>query len=209
MNGSPLVSVIIPTWQRHASLLNRCLPSVLGQDWKPAEIVIVSDGPDPDLHALVGDLDEPAWPGGFAVLTLPEHSPERHWGSAARLAGLREARGDYIAYLDDDDAYRPGHIATLATALCGNPGAMWAYSRMASHTPSGTAILGSTEPSFGTIGTPMIMHRRELLDIATWGEPAPGEDWNLVSSWIAAGAKYVALDEVTVDVWPSQFGQRP
>ena len=45
----PLVSVITPTWQRHALLLDRCIPSVAAQDYPNVDHVVVSDGPDPAL----------------------------------------------------------------------------------------------------------------------------------------------------------------
>lgn len=196
----PLVSVITPTWQRHDLLLDRCVPSVRAQTYAHVEHVIVSDGPDEKLARRIGELASPE----ITYVELDEHRGPR-WGSRARLRGLEVAAGDLIAYLDDDDAYRPGHVETLAGLLAAHPDAGFAYSLMASHQGGDPAVIGCDPPSFCNIGTPMIMHRRSLLDAGTWGPPSPAEDWELVERWLAAGVQYAFADEATVDVWPSAF----
>jgi glycosyltransferase involved in cell wall biosynthesis len=204
---APLVSVITPTWQRHDLLTGRCIPSVAAQTYIPVEHVIVSDGPDQRLRSTIGSSD---WghrgPPSRALIKfeeLPEHNPEPHWGHRARLRGIEAAAGELIAYLDDDDAYRPHHVALLAQALAANPDTQWAYSRMVRHMQQRAIVTGTDPPGCGAIGTPMIMHRRGLLDIASWETASPIEDWELVSRWLAAGAPYVSMPDVTIDVWPS------
>jgi Glycosyl transferase family 2 len=206
---APLVSVITPTWQRHDLLTGRCIPSVMAQTYIPVEHVIVSDGPD---HRLRSTIANSVWghrdsrsAARIKFEELPEHDRDAHWGHWARLRGIEVAAGDLIAYLDDDDAYRPHHVALLAQALTANPGAQWAYSRMARYMPAVETVTGTDPPGCGTIGTPMIMHRRGLLDVATWETASPIEDWELVSRWLAAGAPYVSIPDVTVDVWPSLY----
>ncbi len=208
----PLVSVITPTWQRHELLMNRCVPSVQAQTYPNVEHVIVSDGPDPELSKMfknampVADCQDirqgrkfPAW--YYEI----EHDLRPHWGTYARLAGIALAGGDLIAYCDDDDSLRLEHCALLATALAEHPEAAWAYSLMASHGPNGETVIGWDQPSCGSIGTPMIMHRRSALEHGTWGEPSNFEDWNLVNRWVHAELGYVKVEEVTIDVWPSLY----
>ncbi len=201
------MSVITPTWQRHELLTSRCIPSVTAQTYVPVEHVIVSDGPDQRLRStFANSIWEHLGPQSARTKfeELPEHDPDPHWGHWARLRGIDLAAGDLIAYLDDDDAYRPHHVALLAQALTANPDAQWAYSRMARYMPVQETVTGTDPPGCGTIGTPMIVHRRGLLDVANWGTASPIEDWELVSRWLAAGARYVSIPDVTVDVWPSQ-----
>ena len=206
---APLVSVITPTWQRHDLLTGRCIPSVAAQTYIPVEHVIVSDGPDQRLRSTIANsVRGHRGPQSGACIKfeeLPEHDPDPHWGHWARLRGIEVAAGDLIAYLDDDDAYRPHHVALLAQALTANPDAQWAYSRMARYMPVQETVTGTDPPGCGTIGTPMIVHQRGLLDVANWGTASPIEDWELVSRWLAAGARYVSIPDVTVDVWPSQY----
>lgn len=205
----PLVSVITPTWGRHEKLLNRCIPSVQAQAYPKVEHVIVSDGPDPELtDKLVQLASGSAFYHPVNFLQLPAHDPAPHWGHPARLAGIEASRGDLVAYLDDDDAYRPEHVAKLATVLADDPSLMWAFSYMASHSNSGLSThIGeyAGTPQGGQIGTPMIMHRREALQYGTWGPASATEDWELVKRWLDAGLAYGRVHEATVDVWPSAY----
>jgi cellulose synthase/poly-beta-1,6-N-acetylglucosamine synthase-like glycosyltransferase len=203
----PLVSVVTPTWQRHERLLNRCIPSVQAQTYQNIEHIIISDGPDPELVTkLALRKHHGAFYHATGYLELPGHDPERHWGHAARLHGIERSHGEYIAYIDDDDSLRPEHVRLLAQALDRNPDAAWAYSVMSSHSQAGTLDIGyQGYPAEGQIGTPMIMHRREILEHGTWGPASSVEDWELVKRWLDAGQKYVHVPEVTVDVWPSVY----
>lgn len=206
MTDSPLVSVITPTFMRHDVLLNRCIPSVQAQTYPNVEHVVVCDGPDFELAevladlVLSGNLHHP-----LSLVTVPERNPERHWGSALRMTGIAESSGDLIAYIDDDDALRPEHCTLLAKAL-EDPAFEWAYSVMDSWSNSGQAIsIGYASPAMGAIGTPMIMHRRRLLEHGEWGPGSAVEDWELVGRWMAAGQPFARVPEVTVDVWPSAY----
>jgi glycosyltransferase involved in cell wall biosynthesis len=220
----PLVSVITPTWHRHDLLINRAMPSVQAQTYRNIEHIIVSDGPDPALARLLMTeymravyLD--AVPERFPVTgpvmmehnhpvmfaQLPDHTGE--WGSRSRLHGIELARGELIAYIDDDDALRPEHVELLVAALIANPKAGLAYSRMASY-GAGTGnvtVIGTEMLAPCGIGTPMMVHRRSLLDLATWGPPDSMEDWKLVEKWLAHGVEYVFVPQTTVDVWPSTY----
>lgn len=215
---TPLISVITPTWQRHDMLLEACVPSVQAQTWPNVEHIIVSDGPDEYLREFFHDSTPPnqcqdirqgrRYPVWY--YELPEHDPALHWGVPARLRGIEAAAGSIIAYLDDDDLYQPEHCQLLATALLENPSARWAYSMMRSHQPGEVedAIIGIGQLQFGGIGTPMIMHWKDLLKVATWGASGAGEDWELVAAWLGAGAERVKVDAITVDVWASMHHGR-
>jgi hypothetical protein len=65
--------------------------------------------------------------------------------------------------------------------------------------------IGWDQPSCGSIGTPMLMHRRSALEHGTWGPPSDFEDWDLVNRWVHAGLEYVKVERTTVDVWPSLY----
>lgn len=206
----PLVSVITPTWQRHGMLLDACVPSVQAQAWPAVEHVIVSDGPDPELHkALLDQLSQVARCAVPACETwlyeLDAHDETPHWGGPARRAAVALARGDLITYCDDDDQLRPMHCTLLAEALIQHPEAGFAVSRMLSHQPGGDVLIGTGDLAAGDVGTPMIMHRRSVLETATWGEPHSFEDWNLVWAWMQAGIGHVRVQAETSDVWPSAF----
>src|SRR6266516_4725049 len=109
---NPLVSVITPhrPGDRYDWIFDRCIASVQAQTYSPIEHVIVSDGPDPKLFEMIGRT---ATPGAALVFDQLPPNPDPRWGSRARRRGLELATGDLIAYLDDDDSYRPDHCAEL------------------------------------------------------------------------------------------------
>lgn len=112
MSRTPLVSVIVPTRKRH-HLLPRCLQSLYAQTFPDFEIVLVDDNPPESRVAaqasLRGALADPR-------LRLVENPAPRN-AAAARNCGLRAARGRWITYLDDDDAYRPQKLVSQLRAI--------------------------------------------------------------------------------------------
>lgn len=189
----PLVSVITPTWQRHDILLNRCVPSVQAQTWPHVEHVVVCDGPDAELEARAAPLGSDRLRFGF----LPVHDTGDRWGTLARLRGIEMAKGDLIAYLDDDNDYWPEMLEKTCGALLA-AGADFAYCQelWVNH---GHRV-GADPPAYGQIDTSVIVHRRELLEVATW-RYEPGQqtiDWDLVERWLQAGARWSFVPEVLV-----------
>jgi glycosyltransferase involved in cell wall biosynthesis len=104
----PMVSVIIPTYNR-PDRLEEALRSVLGQTLQEFEIIVVNDG-GLDVLPIIARLH------GHAAISCHVHSVNRGL-PAARNTALRHARGRYIAYLDDDDIFLPGHLETLVRFL--------------------------------------------------------------------------------------------
>lgn len=206
------VSIITPTWGRHDLLLNRCIPSVQAQDYPAVEHVIVSDGPDYELAAKISSLA----PGRHHIwfYQIPVREGGRY-GSRARRYGIERATGELIGYNDDDDMLYPGHVSKLVAAMEAKPDAGFARSFMDQiHAGGSRNTVGHGNLAYGNLGTPMVLHKREVLEIANWGVNSGAEDWELFSRWINAGVPWAAVNEVTVDVWPSayhpgQYGDGP
>jgi glycosyltransferase involved in cell wall biosynthesis len=94
----PLVSVIIPTYNR-VDYLKLALKSVLEQAYKNIEVIVTDDGSTDDTAKVVADFNDPRIKYFYQKNTsLP---------AATRNLGLREASGEYIAFLDDDDLWCP------------------------------------------------------------------------------------------------------
>jgi glycosyltransferase involved in cell wall biosynthesis len=206
MTDLPLISVITPTWHRHDMLLYRCMPSVQQQTYPNVEHVVVSDGPDPELAVKITKWvkeEKPVHDVKFEQ--LPEHSKTKHWGHLGRLRALELATGNLIAYLDDDDMYRPKHCAILAQVLADYPDAGFAYTMMVVHgvSPGSLIVIGKPTLQPQEIGSPMIMHHRRILNVATWSAPHGMEDWRLVEKWLKKRIKPMFVPEMTVEVWPS------
>ena len=115
----PLVSVIMPTYNR-PNELTQALGSIARQTYPNIEVVVVNDAGE-DVTDIVQRS-----PKNIQV-NLINHSANQGAGSA-RNTGIRDARGKYIAFLDDDDLYRPEHLAALVAELEFNPRVVAAYS---------------------------------------------------------------------------------
>ena len=106
----PRVSVIIPTKNRSA-LLREALASVRALDGPDLELeIIVADNGSSDCTAQVAQDF-----GARFVQTLAPGA------AAVRNAGLRVASGDYLAFLDDDDLWLPGHLRPHLAMLAAQP----------------------------------------------------------------------------------------
>ena len=99
---SSLVSVIVPTLHR-PTLLMRALASVFCQTWPEFEVIVVVDGPDPDTIAILRTIDDPR----LRVIV----NPRSLTAAGARNAGMDHAKGEWIAFLDDDDEWSPEKLA--------------------------------------------------------------------------------------------------
>ncbi len=106
----PRVSVIIPTHNR-ANVVGEAIHSVLAQDCRGFEVVVVDDGSTDDTAAAARAFGEP-------VRVVP-----RACGgpAAARNTGIRESRGEFVCFLDSDDLYLPGRLARAVAFLDRRP----------------------------------------------------------------------------------------
>lgn len=107
------VSVIIPTYKRFDTLA-RAIKSVAEQTYKDIEILVVDDNePGDEYSKSVAELIKAL---NYKNLSLVKQ--ERHInGAAARNAGIRQAVGEYIAFLDDDDLWMPDKIQVQVDQL--------------------------------------------------------------------------------------------
>ena len=98
---NPLVSFVIPTRDRPIQLI-RAVQSALAQTYPQIEVIVVVDGPDDLVLALLDDISSPA----LHIVPVPEPVG----GAEARNIGIRYASGQWIALLDDDDQAMPDRI---------------------------------------------------------------------------------------------------
>lgn len=107
VNNDILVSVVIPTYSRNLTL-ERAIDSVLGQTHKNIEILVIDDNPaDSEWRKSTADLMKKFSGNEKIIYIQNEHNLG---GSGARNEGIRRAKGEYIAFLDDDDEYFPEKI---------------------------------------------------------------------------------------------------
>lgn len=121
--AKPLVSAIIPTYNR-ADLLRRALDSVIEQDYRPIQAVVVDDGSTDNTEQVLEEYRRRLARGGVGLVT---HRQRNERAPKARNVGMKLAHGELIAFLDSDDAWRPQFCSTLVRLLRQHPTAGLAF----------------------------------------------------------------------------------
>jgi len=117
--GSPLVSIVIPTYNR-APLLPQAVAACLGQTYPLLEVVIVDDGSRDDTPAVCRALSE----SDPRVRVFRKENS----GIADTLNyGFAHTRGEYLTWTSDDNAYRPQAIEKMAAYLAAHPDVGFVY----------------------------------------------------------------------------------
>jgi len=200
---APLVSVIMPTFDR-PRWLARAVASVLAQTVRDLELIVVNDGGTP-VEELLAPLD------ADRRITYVRLARNRN-RSAARNAGLRLARGKYVAYLDDDDWFLPEHLERLVGLLEREGGAVaYSFADRVTEERRGDAweqIAVDSVYRFdyqmpallvgNYIPLPCLVHRRDCLDATGVfdEELITHEDWDLLIR-LAARHPFLQLKETT------------
>jgi len=103
----PFFSVIIPLYNK-AKYIAACLEGVLNQDYKDFEIIIVNDGSTDASVAVVE---------GFSSDKIKLYHQENSGVSSARNHAVDKAEGNYLAFLDADDLWKPQHLQCLKESI--------------------------------------------------------------------------------------------
>ena len=134
----PTISIVLPTFNRQ-EFLPSAIESVFAQTLTDWELIIADDGSEADTRDYLRAIED--WPR-VQVLYLP------HTGrpAAVRNVALRQAHGEYVAFLDSDDIWPPMKLATQIASLRRHPTRQWSYTRFGMVDAAGNPT-GSTHPS--------------------------------------------------------------
>ena len=197
--SDPLVSVVMPAYNV-AWCIGRAVDSVLAQDFRPCELIVVNDGSTDGTGALLEGY-------GAAITVINQ---ENRGMSAARNAGIRRARGTYVAFLDADDWWLAGKLSRQVELMHGRPEIGFSSTTVRVEDDDGrllnlwrcpngsTEILATLFAQNAAIagGCSAVIARRDLLDrVGLFDESLRGfEDPDL---WmrLAAVSGYACIDE--------------
>lgn len=167
MTRAPLVSVVIPTYNRSA-LLQETLTSILRQTFQDFEIVIVDNMSSDDTEPRVAAMHEPR----ITYLRNPNHGVI----AVNRNVGIRRATGKYVAFCDDDDLWREDKLERQVAVMEADAAAGMCYT-------DGCTFMGDTIVHARMVSRPIRQHHfRHLL----WDNGIPSSSVLVRSTALAA-----------------------
>lgn len=208
----PLVSVCIATYANTAELVERTIPSILGQTYERFEVVIVGDAVSAEAERAIRGIDDERVTFVNLPMRGPYPPPPAQWlvaGGPPSNEAHRLARGDWICAFDDDDAFTADHIEKLLAGarerrleLC--------YGQVREHHPDGgiTESLMRFPPQYGGITfQATIMHAQMRFVCAELGDALfdVAGDWARISRMLRIGVRMGMIDDVVADIWPSRL----
>jgi hypothetical protein len=210
----PLISVLIPTWNRTELLVGSAIPSVLAQSYENVEVVVVGDCSPPELAAAVEAIGDPRV--RFHNLTIRgpyDEDPYRAWcasGTPPLNAGLERVRGRWITVIGDDDEMPASHLDALLR-FAREQHVEFAYGWYRFLDPDGgTRRVGSFPPKLGYTGLQTALWHSGLrflkfeLAHAVFSKP---NDWGLIERMMRIGVSMAQTDEISVDYRASGRGE--
>ncbi len=199
------LSVVIPTYGR-TKALKRAINSVLNQTLLPEELIVVDDGNQPPLEEKIFDA------GVTGLETKILRNKTSRGAANARNAGLRFARSRWVAFLDDDDAFFPEKIETIARSIQENPEVdliyhpaeicmakeQLSYRSGVCDLTNGKDVLRQLLIRNEVGGTSMtILKRKTLLELGGFDETMPAlEDWELWIRVAKTGGRFLFVDKM-------------
>lgn len=190
--SKPLVSVIIPTYNR-ASLLKRAIKSVLNQKFEDFELIIVDDASPDDTPEVVKSFEDKR----IRYIRLKRNSG----GPVARNTGIKKARGKFIALLDDDDEWLPHRLSVQIRKFEAAEERIGAiYGGFYYVSQENGRIIGKRLPKYrgnvyprllreNFIGSPTLLIRKECFKKAGLFDPqlSSSQDWDM---WLRIAKHY-------------------
>jgi glycosyltransferase involved in cell wall biosynthesis len=203
LDSEPLISVVVPTYNRGKILADRAVPSVLKQTYKNFELIVVGDHCTDNTEQLIKGFGDHR----IRFFNLPERGkyPEDGWarwmvaGSIPRNKGIELASGEWIAPLDDDDEFSEDHLELLLRYAVQNQFEM-IYGVVQSETQSGGWVsIGSLPLRCEHICHNSVLYHSQLkffkYNVESW-KFHEADDWNLWRRMKEAGVKIGFVNRV-------------
>lgn len=195
----PRITVIMATYN-WSTVLPYSIGSALRQTFADFELLVVGDGCTDDSEGVVASIGDPR----VRWINLPANTGHQ---SGPNNEGLRQARGELIAYLGHDDLWLPHHLQSLAAAI--DRGADVATGIMALVLPDGRITPCFRSPAYfpNTAMPTSLMHRRRMTEeIGGWRSHREIElfpDTELLMRAASAGYRFALVPRLTSVKFPT------
>jgi glycosyltransferase involved in cell wall biosynthesis len=209
----PRVSVVIPTHNR-AGIVVRAIDSVLKQTVRDFELIVVDDASPDQTAAVVERIDD----ARLRLVRLAKNGGQAH----ALNVGIATVRGEWVAFLDDDDEWLPNKLELQLARLQADSRATAVYCRCLAQTAEGLRTpRARREMAEGDITNALLMRgmamtpsaymvkRSALLEVGGLDESWPASaDWDVWLRISQAGHHFVAVPEPLVIYHTEGTGSR-
>lgn len=191
-DNNPLISIVMPTYNR-LSHLKKALDSIFSQTYQNFEILLVGDK-CPVLDVFVRAYEKAKDKRFKYYNLLHNYGPG---GAVPRNYAIKMmCSSNWIAYLDDDNEWKPNHLEHLVQTYKENKEVQFIFSSMII---DGKELLFD-EPKLGRIDTSCVMHRFDLcVKYGLWKDRIEGgyaHDWEFFSRW--KDEKWIATKQYTL-----------
>lgn len=195
-----MISIIIPVFNQ-AEKIGKTLDSIIAQEEKQLEVIVVNDGSRDDIEAVLLSYQEKfqQTPISYRFFTQ-----ENKGAPAARNRGFAASSGEYLFFCDADAVLKPGSLKTMKETLEQHPEAGYVYSsflwgsKLFKIGPFSEERLKSA-PFIHT----MSLLRRTAYPASGWDESVNKlQDWDLWLTMLEAGHKGLWIDQVLFTVSP-------
>ena len=206
LSNNSTVSVVIPTYKNRGGLI-QSVDSALAQDYDGLLEVIVVDDNSPEsedrkkTEALMAKYSE------SPKVVYIRHDQNKN-GAAARNTGIKASKGDYIAFLDDDDIFLKGKLTKQVAYLEQHKefDAVYCLARRSKYGCSQRIIEGDGTRDIllleSNFFTPSLVFRREALEAINGFDETfrRHQDYELLLRFFAAGYKIGCVPEVLIEI---------
>lgn len=201
---TPKVSVIVSTFNR-ADLLKRCLSSIANQSFRDFEVIVVDDCSTDGTKQLLKEWvkNDPR----FRVFHLDENHGS---DSYPKNFGIKEAKGEFIAFMDDDDMYRVDGLKILYRYLSTGPDLVYGdyliHDKKRLNPGWSMDFNPATLSRMNFIAMPTVMVKKSvLLEVGGFDETIPKfKDWNLWIRIQKRGFNLTHIPIITTEVFPQE-----
>jgi polyhydroxyalkanoate synthesis regulator phasin len=208
----PLVSFVLPTYNRWEQLRDVALPSILGQTHANVEAIVVGDQAGPETAAAIAEIGDPRVRYYNRTVRGPyPEDPAVRWymvGSPPYNDALSLVRGRWIAAMADDDAVRPDFAEVLlAAAREGRYENCYGRHRVL-YSGGEELVLGSFPPKYAEFVTQAAIYHSGLrffqmsLADPIYEEP---NDWSLCRRMMDAGVRYGMIEAIVCDKHETRY----